>query len=193
MDGQNPRTNGESKATKTKSHTEAYTYTLTKRGKGEKIIYLAPKVHLLNLGWFVVYSGIPQTQGTSWLWSFNLLLLRLLGEISLSLLCLHSSRGSASSPAHPDGWADKPLGLVSAGQHCSSVREPLPLCPPHPCGCALLRGSEAPRLHHPQSPPRKGLPSVWKPFLLHSSLPLVLWLWSFPPPPPAVSACEGAS
>ena len=36
MDGQNPRTNGESKAIQTKSHTEAYTYTLTKRGKGEK-------------------------------------------------------------------------------------------------------------------------------------------------------------
>ena len=62
MDGQNPRTNGESKAIQTKSHTEAYTYTLTKRGKGEKIIYLAPKVHLLDLGWFVVYSGIPQMQ-----------------------------------------------------------------------------------------------------------------------------------
>ena len=50
MDGQNPRTNGESKAIQTKSHTEAYTYKLTKREKGEKIIYLAPKVHLLNLG-----------------------------------------------------------------------------------------------------------------------------------------------
>ena len=50
MDGQNPRTNGERKAMQTQSHTEAYTYTFTKRGKGEKIIYLAPKVHLLNLG-----------------------------------------------------------------------------------------------------------------------------------------------
>ena len=29
------------------------------------------------------------------LWSFNLLLLRLLGEISLSLLCSYNSRGSA--------------------------------------------------------------------------------------------------
>ena len=45
-----PRTNGENKAIQTKSHTEAYTYTLTKRGKGEKIIHLAPKVHLLYLG-----------------------------------------------------------------------------------------------------------------------------------------------
>ena len=48
-----------------------------------------------------------------------------------------------------------------------------PLCPPHPCGCALLRGSEASPLRQPPSPPTKGLPSVWKPFLLHSSLPLV--------------------
>ena len=48
-----------------------------------------------------------------------------------------------------------------------------PLCPPHPCGCALLRGSEASCLRHPQSPPAKGLPSVWKPFLLLSSRPLV--------------------
>ena len=32
---------------------------------------------------------------SSCLWSFNPLLLRLLGEISLSLLCSHSSRGSA--------------------------------------------------------------------------------------------------
>ena len=39
MDGQNPRTNGESKAIQA-NHTEAYTYTLTKREKGEKIIYL---------------------------------------------------------------------------------------------------------------------------------------------------------
>ena len=48
-----------------------------------------------------------------------------------------------------------------------------PLCPPHPCGCALLRGSEASPLCHPQSLPTKGLPSAWKYFLLHGSLPLV--------------------
>ena len=47
------------------------------------------------------------------------------------------------------------------------------LCPPHPCGCALLSGSEASPFCHPQSLPAKGLPSVWKLFLLHSSLPLV--------------------
>ena len=54
------------------------------------------------LGWFVVYSGIPQMQSTSsWLWGFNPLLLRLHREISLSLLCLHSSWGSALVLAPP--------------------------------------------------------------------------------------------
>ena len=62
MYGPNPRTNGESKAIQTISHPEAYTYTLTKKGKGEKLIYPAPKVHLLNLGRFVVYSIIQQMQ-----------------------------------------------------------------------------------------------------------------------------------
>ena len=47
------------------------------------------------------------------------------------------------------------------------------LCPPHPCCCTLLRGFEASPLCHLQSPSAKGLPSVWKDFLLHSSLPLV--------------------
>ena len=35
------------------------------------------------------------------MWRFNPLLLKLLGEISLSLLCLHSSRGSALDLAPP--------------------------------------------------------------------------------------------
>ena len=47
------------------------------------------------------------------------------------------------------------------------------LCPLHPCCCTLLRGSKAPPLCHPQSPPAKGLPNVWKPFLVHISLPEV--------------------
>ena len=49
MDGQNLRTNGEIKAIQEKSQTEAYTYS-QKEEKGKKIIYLAPKVYLLNLG-----------------------------------------------------------------------------------------------------------------------------------------------
>ena len=48
-----------------------------------------------------------------------------------------------------------------------------PLCPLHPCGCGFLRGSKDSSLCLPQSLPVKGLPSVWKPFLLHSSLTLV--------------------
>ena len=36
MDRENPRTNGKSKPIQTKSHKEAYTYTLTKREKGKK-------------------------------------------------------------------------------------------------------------------------------------------------------------
>ena len=51
MDKQNSRTNSKSKAIQTKSHTEAYTYTLTKREKGIKKKYiLAPKVPCLNFG-----------------------------------------------------------------------------------------------------------------------------------------------
>ena len=37
----NPRTNGKSKAIQTKSHKEACTYTLTKREKGKKYIYIS--------------------------------------------------------------------------------------------------------------------------------------------------------
>ena len=37
---QNPRTNGKVKAIQTKSHKEAYPYTLTKREKGKKNLYI---------------------------------------------------------------------------------------------------------------------------------------------------------
>ena len=99
---------------------------------------------------------------------------------------LCSRRQPQSSPCDPtEARASAPSPLprrrVSrqasrAGECCSA---PIlcagisPLCPPHPCGCAILRGSKAYPLCHLQSPPAKGLPSVWKPFLLHSSLPLV--------------------
>ena len=42
-DRQNPRTNGKSKAIHTKWHKEAYTYTLTKREKRRKSIYILKK------------------------------------------------------------------------------------------------------------------------------------------------------
>ena len=46
MDRQNSRTNGKSKAIQAKSHKEAYRYSLTKREKGKKIVYL----HILKKG-----------------------------------------------------------------------------------------------------------------------------------------------
>ena len=39
-DGKDPRTNGKRKPIKTKSHKEAYTYTLTKREKGKNNLYI---------------------------------------------------------------------------------------------------------------------------------------------------------
>ena len=83
------------------------------------------------------------------------------------------ARASAPSPRPPrrvSRQASRGGECCSAPILCAGIS---PLCPPHPCGCALLRGSEASPLCHPQSPPTKGLPSVWKSFLLHGSLPLV--------------------
>ena len=74
------------------------------------------------------------------------------------------------TPTCPGRWADKPLRLVSAGWHRSSVWESLcfALCTP----IAAL-SCVAPKLPlcHPPSPPVKGFLSVWKFSLIHSSLP----------------------
>ena len=91
------------------------------------------------------------------------------------VLSLRSTEAQASAPSprpprRVSRQASRAGECCSAPSLCAGIS---PLCPPHPCGCALLRGSEASLLCHPQSPPAKGLPSVWKPFLLHSSLPLV--------------------
>ena len=78
------------------------------------------------------------------------------------------ARASAPSPCPPrrvSRQASRAGELWSAGIS--------PLCPLQPCCCALLCGSEASPLCHPQSPPAKWLSSVWKAFLLHNSLPLV--------------------
>ena len=98
--------------------------------------------------------------------------------------CLHAANPSSlpgiwpklepqlPAPARPGGWADKPLGLVSAARHQSSVWESLrfALCTP-----VAALSSVAPKVppHHSPSLPVKGLPSVWKLFLLHCSLPEV--------------------
>ena len=88
--------------------------------------------------------------------------------------CDPTEAGASAPSPHPlqrvSRQASRAGGCWSAPILCAGVSS---LCPPHPCGCALLRGSEAFPLCHPQSLPAKGLPSVWKPFLLHSSLPLV--------------------
>ena len=114
MDRQNPRTNGKSKAIPTKSHTEAYTYTLTKREKGKKNMYIiAPKVHLLNFGWFIVSSGILQMQ---------------VHQVDCGDLILCSWGCWEGFPFLffvRTAPGDKPLGLVSAGQHRSSLWESL--------------------------------------------------------------------
>ena len=50
-DRQNPRPNGKSKAIQTKSHKEAYTYTLTKREKGgASLVVQWLRIHLPMLG-----------------------------------------------------------------------------------------------------------------------------------------------
>ena len=83
------------------------------------------------------------------------------------------ARASVPSPHPPRrvsrqaSWAGE---CWSAPIFCAGIS---PLCPLHPCCCTLLRGSEASPHHLPPFSPVKGLPSVWKLFLLHSSLPEV--------------------
>ena len=79
------------------------------------------------------------------------------------------ARNSAPSP-HPSRQVSRQASRASECWPAPTVCAGISL---HPCCWALLRGSKAYPLHHPQSPPLKGLPSVWKLFLLHSSLPLV--------------------
>ena len=127
--------------------------------------------------WSLVSSAAPDFIPTSLLLSC--------GALAPFKLCSHGqpqsspwdltseARASAPSP-HPPRRVSR---QASRAGECWAV--PIlcagisPLCPPHPCGCALLRGSEASPLCYLQSPPAKGLPSVWKSFLHHSSLPLV--------------------
>ena len=61
---------------------------------------------------------------------------------------------------------------MSAARRRASVRESLRFALRTPVAAL---SSTAPKLslRHPPSPPAKGLPSAWKPFLLHGSLPLV--------------------
>ena len=83
------------------------------------------------------------------------------------------ARASAPSPCPPrrvSRQASRAGECWSAPLLCVGIS---PLCPPQPCCCAVLRDSEASPTDHPPSLPVNELCSVWKPFLLHSSLPLV--------------------
>ena len=86
-----------------------------------------------------------------------------------------TSKALASAPRpHPPWQVSRQA--PQAGKHWSALTLYAgisPLCSLHHCCCAFLYGSKAFSLTHPPSPPVKGLPSVWKLFLLHSSLPEV--------------------
>ena len=81
----------------TQKHTHTHSQ---KRKRGKMNIYPAPKFGMIHC--LFRYSADAGT--SSCLWSFNPLLLRLLGEISPPLLCSYSSRGSAL-------YLDPPLRL----------------------------------------------------------------------------------
>ena len=91
------------------------------------------------------------------------------------------ARASAPSP-HSPWWVTRQASwLVSAGQHQSSVWKSLHYAL---CTTVAVLSSVAPQPPH-LSPTVKGFPSVWKLFLLHSSLPgvqvpfLFFWLCFF--------------
>ena len=121
--------------------------------------------------WSVASSAVPDFFLDS--------LLASCGALAPFRLCSHSqpqsspwdltseAQASAPSPRLPR-WVSRQASRAgecwSALILCAGISL---LCPLHSCCCALLRGSEASPLCHSQSPPAKGLLSVWKPFLLH--------------------------
>ena len=116
-----------------------------------------------------LFPGLPP----GWLWCANPFRLCSRRQLQSSPCDPTEARASAPSPRPPrrgSRQASRAGECCSAPSLCAGTSPP---CPLHPCGCALLHGSEASPLRHPQSPPAKGLPSVWKSFLLHGSLPLV--------------------
>ena len=77
------------------NHTQKHTHS-QKETKGKQYIYRCSQSPPPQFGVIHCLFRYPTDAGTSsCLWSFHPLLLRLLGEISPSLLCSHSSRGSA--------------------------------------------------------------------------------------------------
>ena len=76
--------------------TQKHTHIHSQKWKRGKINISCSQSPPLQFGMIRCLFSYSTDVGTSsCLWSFNPLLLRLLGEISLSLLCSYSSRGSA--------------------------------------------------------------------------------------------------
>ena len=106
-----------------------------------------------------LFPGLPPAQ----LWCANPFRLCSRHQPQSSPYNPTEARDSAPSPRLPR-WVSRQASWAGecwlAPILCAQIS---PLCPPHPCGCALFRGSEASPLCPPQSPPVKGLPSGWKP------------------------------
>ena len=89
-------------------------------------------------------------------------------------LVLTSEPGDSSPSSYPPWWVSRQASQAgeywSAPILCAGI---FPLCPLHHCSCTLLCGSKASSPPPPPSLPVKGLPSVWKLFILHISLPEV--------------------
>ena len=88
-----------------KNHPQKHTHTHSqKEKKWRKYIYCFSQSPPPQLGLIrCLFRYFTDAGTSSWLWRFNLLLLRLLREISLSLLCSRSSWGSALDLASPLG------------------------------------------------------------------------------------------
>ena len=88
-----------------------------------------------------LFPGLPPSQ----LWCANPFRLCSRCQPQSSPCDLTKAQASAPSPARPGGWADKPLGLLSAARRQASVRESLRffLCAPVAVGSALIAAARA--------------------------------------------------
>ena len=84
---------------------------------------------------------------------------------------ISKAQASAPSPHLPWPVSRQASKLVSAGQHRSSVQESLRFSLRTPVAALSSVALKLTSSAHLLSLPVKGLPSVWKLFLLHSSLP----------------------
>ena len=99
------------------------------------------------------FPGLPP----GWLWCTSPLQAVFMPPTPVLSLRSDHSPSLSSQPRLPQRLsrqASRAGECCSAPSLCAGIS---PLCPPHPCGCALLRGSEASPLRHPQSLSTKGL------------------------------------